>query len=140
MNHQPPETFPDPTQRIGTPMTPAHGTEPNPAYQDLLTLYAKVYGAEAGLAKALHPACKTVSGDHAWIGEAARKWTTELEDWDRRLAHAAGQILHELADRLRTTPPYVHIGTHPMEPGSPYPSPGGPMGTGPDPGGLMSRR
>jgi uncharacterized protein YukE len=131
MNHPPPQAFPDPTQRIGAPMTPPHGTEPNSAYQDLLTLYAKVYGAEQGLARALQPACQTVSGDQPWTGQAARTWTTELESWNKRLAGAAAQILHELADRLRATPPCLPVGTQPLQPGAPQPNPGGPMGPGP---------
>lgn len=132
MNHPPPETFPDPMQRIGHPITPAPGTEPNPAYQQLLTLYAKVYGAEEGLTKALRPACRTARDDHAWIGDAARKWVSELEDWNKRLDHATSQILQELAERLRETPPYVPVGSHPMEHGV---NPGGPY-QGVNPGGL----
>ena len=34
MDHPSPASFPDPMQRIGTPVTPPHGTRPNPAYQD----------------------------------------------------------------------------------------------------------
>jgi hypothetical protein len=114
-------------QRIGKPMTPPHGTAPNPAYQDLLTLYARAYGAREGLAEALRPACKTASGDHPWIGPAARTWTTGLEGWSRRLGQAAEQIVAELADRLRATPPYLPVGTRPMQPGGAYPDPGGAM-------------
>jgi hypothetical protein len=139
-------------QRIGTPVTPPHGTRPNPAYQDLLTLYAKVYGAEERLATALEPACRTVRNGEAWFGRAARGWTTELEDWNRRLGRAAGWILQELAARLRSTPPYVPI-TEPLEPGGaqptplqpdpvtvafqPGPNPGGRLHPGPDPGGRL---
>ena len=122
MDHPSPSSFPDPTQRIGTPVTPPHGTRPNPAYQDLLTLYAKVYGAEERLATALEPACRTVRNGEAWFGRAARRWTTELEDWNRRLGRAAGWILQELAARLRSTPPYVPI-TEPQEPGGAQPTP-----------------
>jgi hypothetical protein len=122
MDHPSPASFPDPMQRIGMPVTPPHGTRPNPAYQDLLTLYAKVYGAEERLATALEPACQTVRNGEAWIGRAARGWTTELEDWNRRLGRAAGWILQELADRLRSTPPYVPI-TEPLEPGGAQPTP-----------------
>jgi len=122
MDHPSPASFPDPMQRTGTPVTPPHGTRPNPAYQDLLTLYARVYGAEERLATALEPACQTVRNGEAWIGRAAREWTTELEDWNRRLGRAAGWILQELADRLRSTPPYVPI-TEPLEPGGAQPTP-----------------
>lgn len=137
MDHPPPASFPDPMQRIGTPVIPPHGTKPNPAYQDLLTLYAKVYGAEDGLAKALEPAYKSARDGEAWTGHAAREWTAELEDWNRRLGRTAADILHELAARLRATPPHVPIGTQPMQPGGPYPDPGGTMGPGPNPGGTM---
>ena len=152
MDHPSPASFPDPMQRIGTPVTPPHGTRPNPAYQDLLTLYAKVYGAEERLATALEPACQTVRNGEAWIGRAARGWTTELEDWNRRLGRAAGWILQELADRLRSTPPCVPI-TEPLEPGGaqptplqptpvtagfqPTPNPGGRFRPGPNPGGRL---
>jgi hypothetical protein len=152
MDHPSPSSFPDPMQRIGTPVTPPHGTRPNPAYQDLLTLYAKVYGAEERLATALEPACRTVRNGEAWFGRAARGWTTELEDWNRRLGRAAGWILQELAARLRSTPPYVPI-TEPLEPGGaqptplqpdpvtvafqPGPNPGGRLRPGPDPGGRL---
>ena len=142
MDHPSPASFPDPVQRIGTPVTPPPGTEPNPAYQDLLTLYAKVYGAGDRLDKALRPTRMTVSGGEAWTGSAARRWTTELDAWNRRLGNATAQILTELAERLRATPPYSAIGTHPMKPGDPYPGalyaggsyPGGPY---PDPGGSI---
>jgi hypothetical protein len=152
MDHPSPASFPDPMQRIGTPVTPPHGTRPNPAYQDLLTLYAKVYGAEERLATALEPACQTVRNGEAWIGRAARGWTTELEDWNRRLGRAAGWILQELADRLRSTSPYVPI-TEPLEPGGaqptplqptpvtagfqPAPNPGGRFHPSPNPGGGL---
>ena len=152
MDHPSPASFPDPMQRIGMPVTPPHGTRPNPAYQDLLTLYAKVYGAEERLATALEPACQTVRNGEAWIGRAARGWTTELEDWNRRLGRAAGWILQELAARLRSTPPYVPI-TEPLEPGGaqpthlqpapvtvgfpPAPNPGGRFHPGPNPGGGL---
>jgi hypothetical protein len=152
MDHPSPASFPDPMQRIGTPVRPPHGTRPNSAYQDLLTLYAKVYGAEERLATALEPACQTVRNGEAWIGRAARGWTTELEDWNRRLGRAAGWILQELADRLRSTPPYVPI-TEPLEPGGaqptplqptpvtagfqPTPNPGGRFRPGPNPGGGL---
>jgi len=162
MDHPSPASFPDPMQRTGTPVTPPHGTRPNPAYKDLLTLYARVYGAEERLATALEPACQTVRNGEAWIGRAAREWTTELEDWNRRLGRAAGWILQELADRLRSTPPYVPI-TEPLEPGGaqptplqpipvtagfqpapnpggrfhPDPNPGGGLQPGPDPGGRL---
>jgi hypothetical protein len=122
MNYPSPASFPDPMQRIGTPVTPPHGTRPNPAYQDLLTLYAKVYGAEEGLATALEPACRTIRNGEAWSGRAAREWTTELEDWNRRLGRAAEWILAELAARLRSTPPYVPVTTEPLEPGGPRPA------------------
>jgi hypothetical protein len=134
-------------QRIGHPITPTPGTEPNPAYQHLLTLYAKVYGAEEEVTKALRPACRTARDDHAWIGDAARKWVGELEGWNQRLGHATSQIMQELAERLRNTPPYVPVGSHPMEPGGPHvypgtpyqeapgPNPGGPNRPGVDPGG-----
>jgi hypothetical protein len=152
MDHPSPASFPDPVLRIGTPVTPPPGTEPNPAYQDLLTLYAKVYGAGDRLEKALRPACRTVSGGEAWTGPAARRWTTELDGWNRRLGHAAAQILTELAERLRATPPYVAVGTRPMNPGDPYPGapytggsypggsypqPGGPLHPDPNPGGRL---
>jgi len=142
MSHPPPASFPDPMQRIGRPVIPPHGTQPNPAYQDLLTLYAKVYGAEEGLANALRPACKTVRDDDAWTGQAAKKWTSELELWNRRLGNTAEQIMQELEERLRATPPYVPIGTQPMQPGiqpggtlQSEPDPGGRLHPGPDPGG-----
>jgi hypothetical protein len=152
MDHPSPASFPDPVQRIGTPVTPPPGTEPNPAYQDLLTLYARVYGAGDRLEKALRPAGRTVSGGETWTGPAARRWTTELDGWNRRLGHAAARILTELAERLRATPPYVAVGTRPMNPGDPYPGapypggsypggpypqPGGPLHAHPDPGGTM---
>ena len=152
MDHPSPASFPDPMQRIGTPVTPPHGTRPNPAYQDLLTLYAKVYGAEERLSTALEPACRTIRNGDAWFGRAARGWTTELEDWNRRLGRAAGWILQELAARLRSTPPYVPV-TEPLEPGGaqpaplqptpvtvgfqPGPDPGGRLHPGPDPGGRL---
>jgi hypothetical protein len=135
MDHPSPASFPDPVQRVGTPVTPPPGTEPNPAYQDLLTLYARVYGAGDKLEKALRPAGRTVSGGEAWTGPAARRWTTELDAWNRRLGNAAAQILTELTERLRATPPYVAVGTRPIAPGGPYP--GAPSVPGPDPGGRM---
>lgn len=152
MDHPSPASFPDPVQRIGTPVTPPPGTEPNPAYQDLLTLYAKVYASGDRLEKALRPARRTVSGGEAWTGPAARRWTTELDGWNRRLGNATAQILTELTERLRITPPYVAVGTRPMNPGDPYPSapypggsypggpypqPGGPVHRGPNPGGPL---
>ena len=136
MNHPSPASFPDPMQRIGTPVTPPHGTQPNPAYQDLLTLYAKVYGAEESLARALHPARRTIRGDQAWTGRAAQEWTSDLEAWSRRLAIAAERTVAELADRLRATPPYVPIGTAPMQPGSPQP---GPLQPGSGPGSVPAQ-
>lgn len=142
MDHPSPASFPDPVQRIGTPVTPPPGTEPNPAYQELLTLYAKVYGAGDRLEKALRPARMTVSGGETWVGPAAQRWTTELHTWNRRLGIATAQIMTELAERLRATPPCVAIGTHPLKPGDPYPGalyPGGsyPGGPYPDPGGRL---
>ena len=152
MDHPAPASFPDPVQRIGTPVTSPPGTEPNPAYQDLLTLYAKVYAAGDRLEEALRPARRTVSGGEAWSGPAARRWTTELDGWNRRLGNATAQILTELTERLRATPPYVAVGTRPMTPGDPYPGapypggsypggpypqPGGPVHRSPDPGGPL---
>jgi hypothetical protein len=144
MDHPSPASFPDPVQHIGTPVTPPPGTEPNPAYQDLLTLYAKVYGAGDRLEKALRPARRTVSGGEAWTGPAARRWTTELDGWNRRLGNATAQILTELTERLRATPPYVAVGTRPMNPGDPYGAlrpgpihPGEPLHTHPGPGGHL---
>jgi hypothetical protein len=134
--HPSPATFPDPLQRIGTPVMVPHGHKPNPAYQDLLTLYAKVYGAEEKLATAFHPARRLANDGEAWIGNAAKKWTTDLDDWNRRLDHAGDTILQELAGRLRSTSPYVPIGTtDPNEPGGIQP--GGTMTTGANPGGTM---
>jgi hypothetical protein len=134
--HPSPATFPDPLQRIGTPVMVPHGHKPNPAYQDLLTLYAKVYGAEEKLATAFHPARRVANDGEAWIGHAAKQWTTDLDDWNRRLDHAGDMILQELAGRLRNTSPYVLIGTtDPNEPGGIQP--GGTMSTGPNPGGQM---
>ncbi|HEY3732595.1 MAG TPA: hypothetical protein VGL63_01655 [Streptosporangiaceae bacterium] len=133
MNHPAPASFPDPMRRIGTPVTPPHGTQPNPAYQDLLTLYAKVYGAEESLAHALHPARRTARDPKTWTGHAGQEWTSDLEAWNRRLAHAAERIVAELAERLRATPPCIVVGTEPMQPADP--NPGGPLRTRPDPGG-----
>jgi hypothetical protein len=134
--HPSPATFPDPLQRIGTPVMVPHGHKPNPAYQDLLTLYAKVYGAEEKLATAFHPARRLANDGEAWIGHAAKQWTTDLDDWNRRLDHAGDMILQELVGRLRNTSPYVLIGTtDPNEPGGIQP--GGTMSTGPNPGGQM---
>jgi hypothetical protein len=111
-----------------------HGHKPNPAYQDLLTLYAKVYGAEEKLATAFHPARRLANDGEAWIGNAAKQWTTDLDDWNRRLDQAGDTILQELAGRLRSTSPYVPIGTtDPNEPGGIQP--GGTMTTGANPGG-----
>ena len=106
MDHPPPHAFPNPARPTGTAIPPPL-TKPNPAYQELLTLYARVYGAHDQLAGALHPACRTMRDRSAWTGDAARRWVTELEHWNRRLAGAADEILHELAARLRATPPYV---------------------------------
>jgi hypothetical protein len=159
MDHPAPAVFPDPLQRIGTPITVPHGHKPNPEYQDLLTLYAQVYGAEEDLRTALRPAERTAK-DGAWRGPAAQEWTTELDDWSRRLDQAADTIMQELAGRLRTTPPYIPTGIDPggeMHPGGINPggemypaglnpggemypggvNPGGPMHHEPNPGGVM---
>ena len=106
MNYPPP----------GTPVTPPPGTQPNPAYQDLLTLYAKVYEAEERLATALRPARRAVGDGETWTGHAAREWTADLEAWSRRLGGAAERIVAELAQRLRATPPYTPVGTEPVHP------------------------